>query len=129
MPSDFESIFIRLRTILQNNIGALTVVDDQPGRYCLALTTHVRPGIKGPMPVAWVQISKAYVSFHFMPVYACPKLLDGCSEKLKARMQGKSCFNFKVEDENLFKELEGLTARGFAAFKQGAFDGLKPSAC
>jgi hypothetical protein len=73
------------------------------------------------MPIAWVEIGKGYVSFHLMPVYGCPKLLDDLSEKLRARMQGKSCFNFKVVDEALFEELERLTVRGFAAFAKAGF--------
>ncbi len=73
------------------------------------------------MPIAWVQIGKNYVSYHLMPVYGCPKLLDGLSPKLKARMQGKSCFNFKETDEALFSELEKLTATGIAAFKKAGF--------
>ena len=121
MNPEFGSIFLRLRAILQKHSGALTVTDDTPKRFCLAVTTHPHPRLKGPMPVAWVQIGKAYVSYHFMPVYGCPKLLDGYSKKLKERMQGKSCFNFKVVDEGLFKELEDLTVRGFAAFRQAGF--------
>jgi hypothetical protein len=49
-----------------------------------------------------------------------------CSKKLKARMQGKSCFNFRAVDEDLFKELEDLTAKGFEAFRKGTFGGMKP---
>jgi hypothetical protein len=50
-----------------------------------------------------------------------PKLLDSRSDKLKARMQGKSCFNFKVVDEALFKELEALTAEGLARCRKAGF--------
>ena len=53
-----------------------------------------------------------------MPVYAAPQLLDGKSAKLRARMQGKSCFNFKVVDEDLFAELDQLTGESFAAFRR-----------
>jgi hypothetical protein len=73
------------------------------------------------MPIAWVQIGKGYVSYHLMPVCGCPKLLGNVSAKLKARMQGKSCFNFKASDEELFAELERLTVAGFAAFKQAGY--------
>lgn len=73
------------------------------------------------MPVAWVQIGQSYVSFHHMGVYAFPALLKTLSKDLKARMQGKSCFNFKSVDPALFAELEDLTVRGFAAFKQAGF--------
>ena len=76
------------------------------------------------MPIAWVEIGKAYVSFHHMGVYARPDLLkDNVSKALKARMQGKSCFNFKTVDPALFAELEDLTVRGFAAFRQGGYCG------
>ena len=53
-----------------------------------------------------------------MGVYASPELLAGISKKLKARMQGKSCFNFKTLDEPLFNELEQLTVQAFESFKQ-----------
>ena len=73
------------------------------------------------MPVAWVQISKAYVSYHLMPIYGAPNLCASLSKELKARMQGKSCFNFKMQDEALFKELAQLTAHGITAFRKAGF--------
>jgi len=121
MPSKFEPIFIRLRKILQNYSKRLTVTEDSPNRYCLSLATHSHPRLKGPMPVAWVQIGKAYVSYHLMAVYGYPQLLDACSKELRSRMQGKSCFNFKNIDESLFTELADLTERGFTAFKKAGF--------
>ena len=56
-----------------------------------------------------------------MSVYACPELLQSMSPELKKRMQGKSCFNFKEVDENLFKELATLTKAGAAKFSDGKF--------
>ena len=56
-----------------------------------------------------------------MGVYGNVKLLDGMSKELKARMQGKTCFNFKRHDDALFKELEQLTTRAVAAFKKAGF--------
>ena len=35
---------------------------------------------------------------------------------LKARMQGKSCFNFRAEDPALFAQLEALTRNAAAAY-------------
>ena len=66
-------------------------------------------------------IGKNYVSYHFMPVYMFPKLRDSMSPQLKARMQGKSCFNFKAMDEALFQELEKVTAEGFATSRKAGF--------
>ena len=65
-----------------------------------------------------VRNGKRYVSYHLMPVYAFPDLLEGISPELKKRMQGKSCFNFTRIDEGLFAELSDLTARGYERFKQ-----------
>lgn len=126
--SEFDTIFARLRTLLRKHAKALAVTEDTPTRYCL--TGQVGPAAirawggkrKRPdMPVAWVEVNKAYVSFHLMPVYCNPKALEGMSKELRARMQGKSCFNFKVPNEALFQELEALTARTCQAFKQAGF--------
>jgi hypothetical protein len=38
-----------------------------------------------------------------------PELLKNISPELKKRMQGKSCFNFKKVEPDLFKELKELT--------------------
>jgi hypothetical protein len=118
-PADFPAVFAALRGILQRHTGRLTVTEDTPTRYCLTGGKH--PTHKTPMPIAWVEIGKAYVSFHHMGVYAAPALLKGISKPLKARMQGKSCFNIKGVDEPLFAELEALTVRGFEAFKKAGF--------
>jgi hypothetical protein len=63
-----------------------------------------------------VQLKKNYVSYHLMPIYTDPSLLDEISDALRARMQGKSCFNFTSVDENLFAELGTLTATATAAY-------------
>jgi hypothetical protein len=127
MSVEFQSVFERLRKILEPYSERLAVAQDTPGRYCL--TGGVHPTHKTPMPVAWVEIGKNYVSFHHMGVYAFAKLRDDMSAELKARMQGKSCFNFKTADEKLFRELEQVTAQGFAAFKKAVFlSGGSPSA-
>jgi hypothetical protein len=119
MSAEFESVFARLRKILLPYSKALAVTQDTPRRFCL--TGGVHPAHRTPMPVAWVEIAKNYVSFHHMGVYAFPKLRDALSADFQARMQGQSCFNFKTADEKLFAELEQITARGFAAFKHAGF--------
>lgn len=125
---EFKSIFVRLRAILQPYAGTLTVSDDSAGRYCLegspgraVLAARGGKLRKPSIPVAWVQIGKAYVSYHLMPLYGNSKLHDGMSKELRARMQGKACLNFKRNDEELFKELERLTAAGLAAFRKAGY--------
>jgi hypothetical protein len=116
MASELEPVFVRLRAILERRGGNLSVTENTTTRYCLTGGCH--PTHKRPFPIAWVEISKNYVGFHHMGVYCAPELLKSASKKLKARMQGKSCFNFKTVDEPLFEELEQLTSRAFATFKQ-----------
>jgi hypothetical protein len=64
-----------------------------------------------------VQLKKAYVSFHLMPVYLQPALLAAVSPALKARMQGKSCFNFAVVEPALLEELGALTRASYASYQ------------
>src|SRR5256714_14519449 len=99
MSAAFDSIFARLREILQTHAGTLSVQEDTPSYFSLAgntgpATLEAWGGkLKRPiLPVAWVQIGKAYVSFHLMGLYGNAKLLAGISKELRARMQGKTCF-------------------------------------
>jgi hypothetical protein len=62
-----------------------------------------------------------YVSYHLMPVYGCPEMLEGLSEPLRARMQGKACFNFKTVEPDLVEELTRLTEQGFQRFRDAGF--------
>jgi hypothetical protein len=118
-PSNFQPVFAALREILKRHAGRLAITEDSLSRFCLTGGSH--PKHKTPMQIAWVEVEKAYVSFHHMGVYARPDLLKDVSKELKARMQGKSCFNFKSVDETLFAELEELTARAFDAFRNAPF--------
>jgi hypothetical protein len=119
MPAEFKVVFARLRDVLAKHSSGLTVAETSATRYCLEGGLH--PKHKKPMPIAWVEIGKAYVSYHLMPIYDNPKLLDNHSKELQARMQGKSCFNFKTVDEELFAELDGLTGQSFAAFRKAGY--------
>jgi hypothetical protein len=111
-----EDVFARLRAILVPYRDRLTVSSDEPANFELGIPPT--PGDKRGMFVAAVRDGKAYASFHLMPVYAYPDLLDSVSPQLRKRMQGKSCFNFSHIDESLFAELAGLTDRGFERFRR-----------
>jgi len=53
-----------------------------------------------------------------MALYMNPALTKTISQTLSKRMQGKSCFNFKVNPEpEILSELKRLTDAGFEAFK------------
>ncbi len=110
-PLDFDAVFDRLRAVLARHAPDMIVVHDTPGNYYL--DTPINGPNKKPLFFGAVQIKKNYVSYHLMPVYMYPDLLDGLSDNLKKRMQGKSCFNFKRVDEPLLDELSALTDLGF----------------
>jgi hypothetical protein len=116
---DFPEVFAALREVLRRHAGRLVVTEDTPS--CYRLEGGMHPSHKKPFPIAWVAVGKGYVSFHHMGVYARPDLLKGVSRELRARMQGKSCFNFTSVNPTLFAELEALTVRGFDAFRNAPF--------
>ena len=126
MPAanDFEVVFEKLRGILKKYEKRLVVQTDKPGIYYL--NTHFKRPDGYVIFFGAAQIKKNYVSFHLMPVYASLKLVDGMSPELRARMQGKACFNFKKVEPALFKELAEVTKRGFEAFqREGYIDGAR----
>jgi hypothetical protein len=128
MPTEFESIFARLRSLLQKHSATLSVNEDTSTSYSLAgnpgpATLKAWGGkMRKPIiPVAWVQIGKAYVSYHLMGVSGNAKLCDAMSQELKARMQGKTCFNFKAANDELFAELDQLTGKSITAFRNAGY--------
>ena len=52
---------------------------------------------------------------------AVPTVQAEMSKALKARMQGKTCFNFTANEPALFSELDTLTGASIAAFRRAAF--------
>ena len=113
----FEAIFRAIRALYVRHEPDCVVLYDQPGRYILG-THEVRAKDGYRTWLGGVEIKKSYVSAHMMTVYAHPEMLEGISDALRKRMQGKSCFNFKAVDEKLFKELARLTDKGYRRFKE-----------
>ena len=109
MP-DFADVVRELRAIMDPYPEALERVVDRDDELSVN-TAHVMPN-GAPLWFGGVQVEKRY-SFHLMPVYLNPGLLDDVSPALRKRMQGKSCFNFTKVDPALFQELAALTKAGF----------------
>jgi len=114
--NDFPVVFEKLKNILKPYAKHLTLKADTSDTYY----------IDGPYSQKWnkqlffgsTQVKKNYVSFYLMPVYMYPELLQDISPELKKRMQGKSCFNFKKVEPDLFRELAELTRKGAEKFRQ-----------
>jgi len=114
-----EEIFHHLKEILLPYSKGMVVVTDKPDNFYLD-THHVMKN-KKLMYFGSVKINKNYVSFHLMPVYVFPELLEGISPELQKRMQGKSCFNFKATDDKLFQELKELTQAGYGKYQKADY--------
>jgi hypothetical protein len=116
MSSDrFSAVFVQLRGVLQPYEQHVSCKASTPDSYYLEITGG---DPKKPLFFGAVQRKKSYVSFHLFPVYMFPELLDDVSPGLRARMQGKSCFNFRMPLEDaLHDELRTLTERGFEKFR------------
>lgn len=117
--NNFEAVFAALKGLMEPHARNMILQADTPGRYLLGAGHSEKR--KRTICAGGVEIRKNYVSYHLMPVYACPDLLQGMSPALRARMQGKSCFNFTTVDPVLMKELGRLTKLGFERFRKLKF--------
>ncbi len=118
MP-DLSPVFTELREVMAPYAAKLAPTQDDDKELYVD-TRHIQKN-KKPLFFGAVLVKKAYVSFHLMPVYLKPELLATVSPELKARMQGKSCFNFAAPEPTLFKELAALTRAGYASYKEQGF--------
>lgn len=116
---DLLIVFKELKNILKHYENNLDCKTDDESEYFLN-TKHLMKN-KNPLYFGSVKINKQTVSYHLMPVYVEPELLEGISDKLMKRMQGKSCFNFKTIDDELFEELRELTEKGFRYYRSEGF--------
>lgn len=119
MPFDPTPVFAALRALLAPYADRLATVHDTPEHLYLD-TRHTLPNGK-PLFFGAVRTAKQHVSYHLMPVYLHPELLDGASDALRKRMQGKSCFNLKSPDEALLTELADLTRRGYECYRDAGY--------
>ena len=114
--TDLPFVFEQLKSILKPYEKGLNIKADTREAYSL----------DGPYSEKWkkelffgsAQIKKNYVSFYLMPVYMHPELLTDISPELKKHMQGKSCFNFKKVELELFQELAGLAEKSYERFQK-----------
>lgn len=114
---EFEVVWSRLRSIVTKYEGRGLKRNPADGGGDFTLIGPSTDASRGrEVWFGGVQTRRRYVSFHLMPVYVFPDLLEGISDKLKKRMQGKSCFNFTHADEQLFDELARLTDKGYRRF-------------
>lgn len=116
MKPEFDEVFAALKTVLRKHERTLRVLKDEPREYTLVTKSNSNRG--QPMWFGSVGAGKAYVSYHLMALYFNPPMNALVSPALKKRMQGKTCFNFKSVDPDLFAELKSLTRVGVEEYKK-----------
>ena len=116
MSPEFAEIFAALKTVMKKHERTLFVLKDAPQEYTLVTKSNSNRG--QPMWFGSVRAGKAYVSYHLMPLYYNPDLNAQISPALGKRKQGKTCFNFKVVDKELFEELKTLTQAGVDNYRK-----------
>lgn len=108
-------IFAALRKILKPYEGELSVKTDKPGNCYLETRSGSINGRR--LFFAAAKVKKNYVSFYLPSLYMFPDLSNRISPGLKRLMQGQSCFNLTVLDNDCVNELEQLTQAGFQRLK------------
>jgi len=116
VPSDFPGAFTALRDILKKHSAGMVVQADTPTEY--TVVTRAVLANKQPMWFGCVRTGKSAVSYHLMPLYFNPKLQAAVPPELRPRKQGKTCFNFRRPDAELFGALDELTRLGREGFER-----------
>lgn len=117
MPGDLTLILDQLRILFRRHEAKCVLLHDDPTRHYLG-THEVRAKDGYRTWFGGIEIKKSYVSAHVIPVYVHPEMIDAHSLDLTKRMQGKSCFNFKLADAGLFAELDRLITAGIVRFEE-----------
>ena len=128
MTEAFRPVFARLRDLLHAHESDFTITHDTPERYGLEApigpaTVRAWGGTvrTAKIPVAWVEMRKTCVSYHLMGISGNARLIASLSKPLRARMQGKACFNFTTVEDTLFQELQTVTAESLRGMRNAGF--------
>jgi len=111
---DFNAVFQALRTVLEPYIADMLVVQDNERGLYLNTRTVMKNG--QPLFFASIAINRKYVSFYLSPVALYPDLVKGIG-KLRKRMQGTSCFNFRKADPEQVEKMRALVRAGYDRMK------------
>jgi hypothetical protein len=111
-------LFAALRKLLKPYESELSVKTDKPGNCYLETRSASMNGRR--LFFAAAKVKKNYVSYYLTPLYMFPDLMHMISPKLRKVMQGQSCFNLTVADQDCLNELAQLTQAGFQKLKNEA---------
>jgi hypothetical protein len=108
MSDAFAAIFADLRAVMLGAAPGMVVAQDTADQFTLKTGwPEARTG--EPAWFGWIAIKPAYVAYHLMPLYSLPALVDAIPPALVKRRQGKTCFNVKKPDPDVYAALAELT--------------------
>ena len=116
MTVDRTDVFDAVSALLRPYARPLIVKSDSPTNFYLEETMSSGK----PTMFAAVQAKASYVALHVFPVYVRPDLLGAVGAPLRARMQGKSCFNFKSLDQVPQDEVASLLEAAYLSIGGGS---------
>jgi hypothetical protein len=108
MSIQFGEVFLKLREVMIDAAPGMVVTADTSTTFTLK-TSWLEKRTKEPAWFGWIAIKKSYVAYHVMPLYTLPALNELVPASLEKHRQGKTCFNFKKADSDLFEQMSRFT--------------------
>jgi hypothetical protein len=123
-----DPVFEALRDVLRAHADGLEITADTSQRFCLegepgpATLAAWGGAVRRKMiPVAWVERRASDVGYHLIGLNGNAALLAALSPALRARMHGKTCFNFRQPEPALLAELGDVTSASIAGLLRAGF--------
>ena len=121
-PEVRNNIFNKLRASLKKQRPPMVCAKDTPDSYEIignkpvpyGSTKKMIPGMYFSSTVA----RKDMVSFYFLPAYFGKKEFVRIAPTVMKYLKGKSCFNFKKEEQVVEKEMDALLDKGAQIWKK-----------
>lgn len=121
-PEVRTRIFKKLKAALKKQVPPMVCFEDKPGAYGImgnkavpyGSTKKIVPGMYFSSVVA----RKDMVSFYLFPVYYHAKEFTDLAPTMIKCLKGKTCFNFRKEEQIVGKELDKLLKKGVKIWKK-----------
>ena len=124
-PEVRKNIFNKLKASLKKQCPPMVCAKDTPDSYEIignkpvpyGSTKKMIPGMYFSSTVA----RKDFVSFYFLPAYSGKKDFVRIAPTVMKCLKGKTCFNFKKEEQVVEKELDALLKKGLEVWKKQGY--------
>lgn len=124
-PAVRKNIFNRIKAALKKQCPPMVCSKDTAGTYEIIGNKSVPYGSKKiivpGMYFSSVIARKEMVSFYLFALYDKPEEFMRIAPTVMKCLKGKTCFNFKKEEQVVEKELEELLTRGAQIWKEQGY--------